>query len=100
MHDNFFWLGCVLYVSEESNDVKISFDHSHGPSASYIYPAMPHILQLPQSAILGEVSPNTAAGRTYTLTSEETKLTAERSKTYNFTVTGHWVIDKVLGASG
>jgi hypothetical protein len=82
MYDTFWWLGCVLSVSEESNDVKISFLHPHGPSASYIYPAMPHILRLPQSAILAKVSRNTATGRTYTLTSEETKLTAERSKTY------------------
>jgi hypothetical protein len=82
MHDNFWWLGCVLSVSEESNDVKISFLHPHGPSASYIYPAMPHILWLTQSAVLPKVSPNTATGCTYTLTTEEMKLTAERSKTY------------------
>jgi hypothetical protein len=44
MYDNFWWLGCVLSVSEESNDMKISFLHPHGPSASYIYPATPHIL--------------------------------------------------------
>jgi hypothetical protein len=51
MYDTFWWLGCVLSVSKESNDVKISFLYPHGPSASYIYPAMPHILRLPQSAI-------------------------------------------------
>jgi hypothetical protein len=49
MYDTFWWLGCVLSVSEESNDVKISFLHPHGPSASYIYPATPHIL--PTSSI-------------------------------------------------
>jgi hypothetical protein len=80
MYDNFLWLGCVLSVSEESSDVKVSFLHPHGPSASYIYPAMPHIL--PQSGILAKGSPNTATGRTYTLTSEGTKLRAERRKTY------------------
>jgi hypothetical protein len=82
MYDNFWWLGCVLSVSEESNDLKISFLYPHGPSASYICPATPHILRLLQSAILAKVSPNTATGRTYTLTSKETKLTAERSKTH------------------
>jgi hypothetical protein len=82
MYDHFWWLGCVLSVSEESNDVKISFLHPHRPSASYTYPATPHILRLPQSAILAKVSPNTATVHTYTLTSEEAKLTAERSKTY------------------
>jgi hypothetical protein len=82
MYDNFWWLGCVLSVSEESYGMKISFLQSHVPSATYIYSATPHILQLPQSAILSKVSSTTATGRTYTLTSEETKLTAERSKTY------------------
>jgi hypothetical protein len=53
--------------------MKISFLHSHGPPASYIYPAVPHILQLPQSAFLAEFSPNTTTGRTYTLTSKEMK---------------------------
>jgi hypothetical protein len=82
MYDIFWWLGRVLSVSEESNDVKISFLHPHGPSASYIYPAVPHILWLPQSAILAKVSPKSATGHTYTSTSDETKLTAEGSKTY------------------
>jgi hypothetical protein len=82
VYGTFWWLGCVLSVSEESNDVKISFLHPRGPSASYIYPATPHILWLPQSAILPKVSPKPATGRTYTLTSEDTKLTVERSKTY------------------
>jgi hypothetical protein len=87
---NFWWLGCVLSVSEESNDVKISFLHPHGAYTSYMCPAYTsymcpataHILRLPQSAILAKVSSNTATGCTNTLTSEETKLTAERSKTY------------------
>jgi hypothetical protein len=60
MYDTFWWLGCALSVSEESDDVKISFLHPHTPSASYIYP-------------------NTATGHTYTLSSEGTKLTAECS---------------------
>jgi hypothetical protein len=81
-YDNFLWLGCVLSVSEESNDMKIRFLDPHGSSASYIYPATSHILRLLQLAILAKVSPNTATGHTYTLTSEETKLTAERSETY------------------
>jgi hypothetical protein len=64
MHDNFWWLGCVLSDSEESNDVKISFLHCHGHCATYIYAAMPHILWLPQSAILAKVSPKTATVQT------------------------------------
>jgi hypothetical protein len=41
-----WWLGCVLSVSDESGNRKISFLHPHGPSVSYIYTAMPHILWL------------------------------------------------------
>jgi hypothetical protein len=55
MYDTFWWLGCVLTVSEESNDVKICFLHPHGPSASYIYPSTPHILRFLQSAVLEKV---------------------------------------------
>jgi hypothetical protein len=29
MYDTFWWLGCVLSVSEESNDMKISVIHPH-----------------------------------------------------------------------
>jgi hypothetical protein len=67
MYDNFWWLGCVLSVSEESNEVKISSLLPCGPSASYIYPATLHILQLSQSAVLAKVISNTATGHTYTL---------------------------------
>jgi hypothetical protein len=83
MCDRFWWLGCVLSVIGESGDMKVTFLHPHGPSVSYIYPAMPYILWLPQSTIISKVSPNAAIGRTHTLTSEETELTAERSKTCN-----------------
>jgi hypothetical protein len=83
MYDNFWWLECLLSVSEESHDVKINFLHPHGPSAPYIYTAMPHVLPLPESEILSKVSPNSTTTRClYTLTSEETKLTTDRSKTY------------------
>jgi hypothetical protein len=34
MYNHFWRLVCVLSVSEESNHVKISFLHPHGPSAS------------------------------------------------------------------
>jgi hypothetical protein len=50
-----------LSVSEESNDMKISVLHTHGPSASY----MPDTLWLPQTAILATAK--TATGCTYTL---------------------------------
>jgi hypothetical protein len=61
MHDNFWSSGFVLSVSKELNEVKISSFHHHGHSASYMYPVIPHILQLYQSSILAKVCPNTAS---------------------------------------
>jgi membrane-bound inhibitor of C-type lysozyme len=54
---------------------------------TYIYPATPHILWLPQSTVLANVSSNAATGRTHTLTCEETKLTVERTKHTSVTST-------------
>jgi hypothetical protein len=71
----FLWLGCALFVIEESSDIKITFCNPHG---SYAYPALPDILW--PSQVLTDVSHNTSTGRTYILTSEETNLTTERSK--------------------
>jgi hypothetical protein len=82
MYGDFWWLGYVLSISEETNHMKVSFLHPHGPSASYIYPTTPDILWLPQSAILAKVNPSTATGCAYTLTSEETEKAAERIKTH------------------
>jgi hypothetical protein len=82
VYDNFCWLGCVLSVSDKSDDEKISSLHPIGPSASYIYLATPLIWWLPVSAVLSKVHPNAATGCTYTLTSEETKVTGEKSKRY------------------
>jgi hypothetical protein len=49
MSDSSCWLGCVLYVDENTKKVKITFLHSHGPSPSFI------------------VDPRTAMGCTYML---------------------------------
>lgn len=76
MYDNFWWLGRVLSLSEESNNVKISFLHSYGPSASHIYPAMSY--SVVSSISNSRRSSNTATGHTHTLTNEETKVTAEK----------------------
>jgi hypothetical protein len=36
-YDNHWWLGSLLSVSEESNDMKISFLHPHRPFVSSMY---------------------------------------------------------------
>jgi hypothetical protein len=79
MYDNFWSLKCVSSVTEESNNTKISFLHPHGLCSSYIHPAIPDILWLPQSAILVKVGSNIAARHIYTSTSEKRKLISEGS---------------------
>jgi hypothetical protein len=58
--------------------MKINFLHPYGHTASSY---ARYIVAL-QSSTPAKVSVNTATGCTHTLTNEETKLTAKRSKTY------------------
>lgn len=79
MCDRFWWLGCILSVTGESNEMKVTFLHPHRPSASHTYPAMPYILWLPQSTVLSKVSPNAATGCTHSLTRMKELYTSELS---------------------
>lgn len=47
VYDKEWWVACVLQVSEDSEEVCVSFLHSHGPSRSFKYPARPDILTVP-----------------------------------------------------
>lgn len=67
-----WWLGCVLHVNEETEEIKVSFLEPHGPSPSFKYPQTPDILIVHTSDILLKVDPTTATGRVYNLTEAET----------------------------
>ena len=66
MYNEEWWVACVLQVSEDSEQVRVSFLHPNGPSRSFKYPARPDILTIPVG-----VDPRTAKGHTYTLTQRE-----------------------------
>ena len=74
MYNEEWWVSCVLQVSEDSEQVRVSFLHPNGPSRSFKYPARPDILTIPVGDVLTRVDPRTAKGRTYTLTQRECKL--------------------------
>ena len=62
LYDEEWWVACVLQVSEDSEQVHVSFLHPHGPSRSY--PARSNILTIPVGDILTRVDPRTAKGCT------------------------------------
>jgi hypothetical protein len=66
VYDSSWYLGCVLSVDENINEVKATFLHPHGPSPSFIYHLCPDTLNIPRTEVLMKVDPRTATGRTYT----------------------------------
>eukprot|EP00731_Ephydatia_muelleri_P027659 Em0019g532a len=65
------WLGYVTKVDMESRLVEVNFLHPQLPAKSYIYPRRQDILDEDPTDILTLVSPTTATGHSYTLTSKE-----------------------------
>jgi hypothetical protein len=73
-----WWFGCIIIVNENSVKVTISFLHPQGPLPSCVYPQQPDILSIQFLDVLMRVDPRRATGRIYTLTTDETQLTAEK----------------------
>ena len=68
----------LLQVSEDSEQVRVSFLHPHGPSRSCKDCARPDILSIPVEDLLTSVDPRTARGHTYTLTQREMQSATEK----------------------
>jgi hypothetical protein len=62
VYDSSWWLWCETSVDENTNEVKITFVHPHGPSRSFIYPLCPDIPNIPRTAVLIKGDPRTAMG--------------------------------------
>jgi len=71
MYDEEWWVVCVLQLSEDSEQVRVSFFQPYGPSQAFKYPARPDVLTIPVGDVLTRVDPRTAKGRTNTLTQRE-----------------------------
>ena len=50
-YNNHCYLACVLKVKPESNEVRLSFLHPHGPAHSFVYPSTPNELLVDASDI-------------------------------------------------
>jgi len=71
VHNEQWWLACVLTVNEEDNDVRASFLHPPGPPRSFKYPSRSDILTFPAADVLTKVDPRTTTGHIYTLSQKE-----------------------------
>jgi hypothetical protein len=67
IHNNQWWLGCVLEKDLENVQVKLSLLHPSGPSRSFRYPRAPEIVTVPLFRVILLVEPRTTTGRTYTI---------------------------------
>ena len=70
-YEGHWWLGCVLSVQENTEEIKFCFLYLHGPAPSFIYPQVPDISVVHVSSVLTKVDPCTSTGRTYVLTNQE-----------------------------
>lgn len=70
-YDSAWWLACIIAKNVDSGEVKVSFLHPRGPAPSFYYPKPNDILIVETHTLLKIVEPNTATGRTYTLSKEE-----------------------------
>ena len=81
MYDENWWLACVLGVCSDTNQVKLTFMHPHGPSNS-LYTQTLTINTIPMESILTLVDPRTTrSGRAYSLTKKEMSCATERLQT-------------------
>ena len=67
IHNNQWWLGCVLEKNSENAQVKLSLLRPSGPSRSFRYPRTPEIITVPLFRVVLLVEPRTTTGRTYTI---------------------------------
>ena len=81
LHEENWWLACVLEVCSDNKEVKLTFLHPHGPSNSFKYPKPQNILNIPTDDILTLVDPRTRSGQVYSLTKKEMTLATEQLRT-------------------
>ena len=76
--DREWWLACVLQLSPDENQVRVTLLHPPGPSNSFRYPTSEHIVTVTVKDILTVVDPRTRTGRIYTLSKIETKAATDK----------------------
>ncbi len=78
MIDGKWWLACVLQLSPDESQVKLTLLHPPGPSSSFKYPQAEHTVTVATNNILTIVDARTRSGRVYTLSKKEVKSASEK----------------------
>jgi len=73
-YDGHWWMGCVIDKIDETEEMKISFLHPHGPSASFSFSRHLDNLIVKSTDVITTLNPKTATGRTYILPPSEMLL--------------------------
>ena len=73
-----WWLACVLQLSPDEKQVRVTLLHPPGPSKSFRFPTSEHIVTVTVKDILTVVDPRTRTGRVYTLSKKETKAATDK----------------------
>lgn len=76
--DREWWLACVLQLSPDENEVRVTLLHPPGPSNSFRYPISEHMMTVAVKDILTVVDPRTRTGRVYTLSKKEAKAATDK----------------------
>ncbi|GBO06190.1 hypothetical protein AVEN_138860-1 [Araneus ventricosus] len=67
VYEGNWWLGYLLQKNEELDEVKITFLHPFGSSASFSYPRNTDVLWVSIVDVLTKANPVTPTGRSYVL---------------------------------
>ena len=81
MVDRKWWLVCVLHLSLDESQVKLTLLHPSGLSSSFKYPPTEHVVTFATKNILTAVDVRTKTGRVYTLSKKEAELASDKLET-------------------
>ena len=71
-YDEKWWVGMILELDQQNNDMKVTFMHPHGPSKSFFWPRRDDVCWMPPASVILKLSsPSTVNGRSYTFNSKE-----------------------------
>ena len=82
IHNNQWWLGCVLEKNSENAQVKLSLLRPSSPSRSFRYPRTPEIITVSLFRVVLLVEPRTTTGRTYTIPQSVSKVASARDQSF------------------
>jgi len=79
MYDGKWWVGNIQNITEEENDIQVTFMHPHGPAKSFKWPSKPDVCWVPLEGILSVLRPPvTSNGRQYYIDKRDAQFLADK----------------------